>query len=64
MKEDKHPLDAVDWGVIPIISYRGVYVTKQPNGLYTVFGEKDLLPGGVDSIIDKSNEWIGKSIKQ
>ena len=64
-QENKHPLDQIkpkDWGVMQMTNYRGCIVTKQVNGLYSLWGTHDLLPEGVDAMIDKSNQVIGKSI--
>lgn len=62
-EKKKHPLDEIVFGVLPIANYKGVHVTKQPNGLYSLWGHVNLLPHKVDEYIDKSLMSIGKSIK-
>mgnify|MGYP001594692390 CR=1 FL=1 len=64
MNKDKHPLDEIVFGVLPIVNYRGCFVTKQPNSLYSLWGHINLLPNEVDEYIDKSLMVIGNSIKQ
>lgn len=64
MKKEPHELEKAEYGAIPRINYKGVYVTKQPNGLFTLWGYKDLTAEGVDEKIDDAYKWLHKSIKQ
>lgn len=64
MIKEKHPLDEIVFGVLPIANYRNCYVTKQPNNLYAIWGHVNLLPHEVDEYIDKSLMAVSKSIKQ
>lgn len=63
MKNEKHFLDNVKWGVIPIVNYRGCYVTKLSNGLFKIFGRTGVSADGVDEIIDESLEGLKNSLK-
>ena len=51
VKKDVYELKTVIWGVIPIVNYRGVLVTKIPMG-YQVFNKKAISQEEVDEIID------------
>ena len=58
---NKHPLEKVKWGVIPIVNYRGRLVTKVHGGykLEAVFYRS---PDDIDKRIDEISEVIEKSI--
>jgi len=58
MAQDKHPIEKITFGVIPITVYRGCLLTKLVGG-YEIFGTKCKTPQEVDAIIDKA----GKSLK-
>lgn len=64
MKNEKHFLETVKWGIIPICNYRGCHVTKLPSGLYSLWGRVEISADEVDRIIYESLLWVGKSIKQ
>jgi len=58
MAQDKHPIENITFGIIPITVYRGCLLTKLVGG-YEIFGTKCKTPQEVDLIIDKA----GKSLK-
>jgi len=57
-KEPIHPIDKINWGVIPITVYRGCLLTRLVGG-YEIFGQKVSKPEQVDEIINQA----GKSLK-
>ena len=64
-EKNKHYLETIKWGVIPITSYKGCHVTKDlKTGLYSILGHSGLTEEGVDRLIDDSLRMIEKSIKQ
>ncbi len=65
MNKDKHPLDKIVWGVLPIVNYRNCYVTKHlDTGLYSLWNHSQITKEDVDRYIDESLDVIDKSIKQ
>lgn len=64
MNKDKHPLDEIVFGVLPIANYKGAYVTKLPSGKYSLWGHTELTPEEVDRYIDNSLMAVSKSIKE
>lgn len=61
--DKKHFLKEYEWGVIPIVNYRGCLVTKLIGG-YEVHDKKCLTEADVDNIIDSGLASIKKSIKK
>lgn len=59
-----HPILDIEWGVIPIVSYRGVYIAKLPNGHYLIWGHEVSEPEEIDKIIDNSLLSLTKSLKK
>jgi len=58
---EKHELEKVSWGVIPITVYRGCLVTKLVGG-YEIWGNRVLKPQDVDELIDKAGSILSESI--
>lgn len=63
MKEERHKLETIEWGPLPITNYRGTHVTKLPSGKYSIWGHTELTPEEVDRYIDNSLMSVSKSIK-
>jgi type IV secretory pathway ATPase VirB11/archaellum biosynthesis ATPase len=61
--KENHELETIDWGFLRIINYRGVLV-KKIHGGFIIFNRIVGSPEHVDEIIEKSLEYLGKSIKQ
>lgn len=59
--QDKHFLETVKWGVLPIVSYNGVLVAKTKDG-YSLLQTKAKDVKEVDSIISRSLKCIQQSI--
>ena len=59
--EDKHELEKVNWGVIPIYNYHGVLVTRII-GAYEVFGQRVKTPSEVDEVIQNTTSILNESI--
>lgn len=59
--ENKHELETVTWGVIPIYNYSGVLVEKIIGG-YKVLGQTCIKPSEVDEIISQAGKAIEGSI--
>lgn len=62
MKKQKHFLDSVEWGIIPIVVYRGVLVTKLIGG-YKVLNKTVVSAEWVDGVIDGALDGLKNSIK-
>ncbi len=60
-KEDKHPLEKVVWGIIPIVNYFGKLVTRLIGG-YEIMGQKVKTPQEVDEVILKAEQSVSNSI--
>lgn len=58
---NKHPLEKVKWGVIPIINYKGCLITKVYGG-YKLHGKFFRNPQDIDKEMERISEVIGKSI--
>jgi len=58
---EKHELEKVSWGVIPIYNYKGILVEKLIGG-YKVFGQTCIKPEEVDLIIQESCSILSESI--
>lgn len=58
---DKHELENITWGIIPITAYRGALVEKIIGG-YKVLNKKASSPKEVDEIIDKAQDSIKNSL--
>jgi len=63
MEQQKHFLKQYEWGVIPIVNYRGCLITKLIGG-YEVHGKKCLTEADVDEVINQGLAAIKKSIKK
>jgi len=61
MAQDKHPIEKITFGIIPITVYRGCLLTKLVGG-YEIFGTKCKTPQEVDLIIDKAGVSLKDSI--
>ncbi|HRP30504.1 MAG TPA: hypothetical protein PKV73_01365 [Agriterribacter sp.] len=57
-KIEKHRLEMVRWGVIPIVNYRGMLVEKTKSG-YKIFKRELETPQDVDKAIDDALGWLG-----
>jgi hypothetical protein len=64
MKNEKHELEKIKWGVIPVVNYRGCNVVKNlKTGTYSIFGRTGVSSGDVDRIIDESLGWLKNGLK-
>jgi len=61
MESNKHDIEKITWGVIPITVYRGCLLTRLVGG-YEIFGQKVSKPEEVDAIIDKAGKSLNDSI--
>jgi hypothetical protein len=61
MSKEKHYLETVSWGIVPITSYQGVLVTRLIGG-YSVLNQKVKTPQEVDEVIKKGYENLGSTI--
>lgn len=61
MKNEKHYLETISWGVIPVVNYRGVEVWKLKNG-YKVFSQTVVSAEEVDGVIDGAGKSLENSI--
>lgn len=59
----KHQLEKIKWGIIPLVSYRGVLVTKIKEG-YSVLNKHCKTVEEVDVIIDNAENHIKKSLQK
>ena len=59
----KHELEKTVWGIIPIVTYRAVSVTKIKDG-FMVFKKYCKTPDDVDSLISTAENHIKNSIKK
>jgi hypothetical protein len=62
MKKEKHYLESVKWGVIPIVNYRGCLVEKLKDGEWKVLGKTVVSVEDVDRVIDEVGAWLDKSV--
>ncbi len=60
-EKEKHPLEIVKWGVIPIVNYSGKLVTRLIGG-YEIMGQKVKTPQQVDEVILNSEKGLQNSI--
>ena len=61
MEGNKHELEKITWGVIPITYYRGCLVTKLIGG-FEIFGQKVKTANEVDEVIEGAGEHLKNSI--
>ena len=61
MAMDKHPIEKINFGVIPITVYRGCILTKIIGG-YEIFGTKCKTPQQVDEVIDNAGTILNESL--
>jgi hypothetical protein len=65
MKNEKHFLDGVKWGVIPVVNYRGCHVVKNlKTGLYSVLGRTGVSVEEVDGVIDGGLKSLESGIER
>lgn len=57
----EHPLLKIRWGIIPIVNYNGVLVTKTKEG-YSINKNNFKTTEEVDSFLEKTYKAIEKSI--
>ncbi len=60
-EKEKHPLEMVKWGIIPICNYNGKLVTRLIGG-YEIMGQKVKTPQQVDEVILKAEQSVSNSI--
>jgi hypothetical protein len=60
MKE-KHEIEKINWGVIPLANYRGFVLTRLIGG-YEIMGHKVKTPQEVDKVIEQAYSSLEKSI--
>jgi len=61
MEVNKHELEKIKWGVIPITVYRGCLVTKLIGG-WEVWGKRVSTPDEIDQLIDEAGTILNESI--
>ena len=58
---EKHFLETVQWGVLAIVNYKGVLVSKIIGG-YSCLNQKCKTPQEVDEIIEQAGKHLENSI--
>lgn len=59
--KEKHPIEVLGWGIIPIKVYKGCIVEKIIGG-YKILGHKVNTPQEIDKIILEAGKSLEKSI--
>lgn len=57
----KHPIEEIEWGVIPVTVYRGCLLTRLVGG-YEIFNQRVQTPQQVDEVIDKASDHLKNSL--